>query len=134
MTTDQNKAVMRIFLEKLDKDISAIDEFFIPDCIAYLPGFPTPTNREGFRQFVVMLYTAFPDLHHTMQDQIAENDKVANHVNVYGTHLGRLPRYSPYRKTVLAGQAVVYTLYALAIMLVVGWFGYRVTEKRILQY
>jgi hypothetical protein len=35
---------------------------------------------------------------------------------------------------VLAGQAVVYTLYALAIMLVVGWFGYRVTEKRILQY
>ncbi len=79
---------MRVFLEKLDKDISAIDEFFIPDCIAYLPGFPGSTNREGFRQFVAMLYTAFPDLHHTMEDQIAENDMVANHVNVCGTHRG----------------------------------------------
>jgi predicted ester cyclase len=88
MTTDQNKAVMRSFLEKLDKDISAIDEFFIPDCIAYLPGFPSPTNREGFRQFVAMLYAAFPDLHHTVEDQIAENDKVASLVNVRGTHRG----------------------------------------------
>ncbi len=30
---------------------------------------------------------------------------------------------------VLTGQAVVYTLYALAIMLVVGWFGYMVTKN-----
>jgi predicted ester cyclase len=100
MTTDQNKAVMRIFLEKLDKDISAIDEFFIPDCIAHLPGFPLPTNREGFRQFVAMLYAAFPDLHHTIEDQIAENDKVANHVNVYGTHLGDFQGIPPTGKLV----------------------------------
>lgn len=100
MTTDQNKAVMRTFLEKLDKDISAIDEFFIPDCIAYLPGFPSPTNREGFRQFVAMLYAAFPDLHHTMEDQIAENDKVVNHVNVCGTHLGDFQGIPPTGKQV----------------------------------
>lgn len=100
MTTDQNKAIMRMFLEKLDKDISAIDEFFIPDCIAYLPGFPDPTNREGFRQFVAMLYAAFPDLHHMMEDQIAEDDKVVNHVNVYGTHLGDFQGIPPTGKQV----------------------------------
>jgi predicted ester cyclase len=88
MTTDHNKAVVRIFLERLDKDLSAIEDFFIADCLANLPGNPDPTNREGFRQFVAMLYAAFPDLHHTVEDQIAENDKVASLVNVRGTHRG----------------------------------------------
>ena len=35
-----------------------------------------------------MLYAAFPDLHHTVEDQISENDKVASLVNVCGTHWG----------------------------------------------
>ena len=30
---------------------------------------------------------------------------------------------------VLTGQAVIYTLYALAITAVIGWFGYRVTKN-----
>ena len=88
MTTDHNKAVMRIFLERLDKDLSAIEDFIIADCLANLPGNPDPTNREGFRKFVAMLYAAFPDLHHTVEYQIAENDKVASLVNVRGTHRG----------------------------------------------
>ncbi len=95
MTTDQNKATIRIFLEKLDKDISAIEEFFIPDCPANLPGIPGPTDREGFRQFVAMLYAAFPDLHHTVKEQVAENDKVATIINVYGTHKGDLLGIAP---------------------------------------
>ncbi|MCG6534413.1 MAG: ester cyclase [Syntrophales bacterium LBB04] len=100
MTTDKNKALMRLFLEKLDKDISAIEEYFIPDCVAHLPGIPDPTNREGFRQFVAMLYAAFPDLHLSMEDQIAESDKVANHVNVYGTHRGDFQGIPPTGKQV----------------------------------
>ncbi len=35
-----------------------------------------------------MLYTAFPELHHTVEDQIAENDKVVNRVTARGTHIG----------------------------------------------
>jgi predicted ester cyclase len=88
MTTVQNKAIVRIFLERLDKDLSAIEDFIIADCLANLPGNPDPTNREGFRKFVAMLYAAFPDLHHTVEDQIAENDKVVSLVNVRGTHRG----------------------------------------------
>jgi len=88
MTTDHNKAIVRIFLERLDKDLSVIDDFFIADGLANLPGNSDPTNREGFRQFVAMLYAAFPDLHHTVENQIAENDMVASLVNVRGTHLG----------------------------------------------
>jgi predicted ester cyclase len=100
MTADQNKAVVRIFLEKLDKNISAIEEFFIPDCPARLPGIP-PTDREGFRQFVAMLYTAFPDLHHTVEEQIAENDKVASIINVCGTHKGDFQSIPPTGRQVM---------------------------------
>lgn len=101
MTADQNKATIRIFLEKLDEDISAIDEFFIPDCPAHLPGIPGPTNREGFRKFVEILYTAFPDLHHVIKEQIAEHDKVASIINVYGTHKGDFQGIAPTGRQVM---------------------------------
>ena len=64
MTLDQNKAVMLRFLEELDKNRAAIDTFFSPSCLAHLPGNPEPTDREGFKYFVGLLYTAFPALHH----------------------------------------------------------------------
>ncbi len=95
MTTDENKALAKVFLEELDKNISAIEEFFSPDCPAHLPGFPCPTDREGFVQFVTMLYTAFPDLHHTVEDQIAEDDRVASIINVRGTHKGDFQGIAP---------------------------------------
>ena len=95
MTINQNKVTIRDFLVKLDDNISAIDEFFIPDCKAHLPGIPGPTDREGFRQFVAMLYAAFPDLHHMVKDQIAENSKVASIIDVYGTHKGDFQGIAP---------------------------------------
>jgi predicted ester cyclase len=98
--TDQNKAIIRSFLDKLDKDITAIEEFFTADCTAHLPGFPEPTNREGFRQFAMMLYTAFRDLRHVIKEQIAENDKVASIINVSGTHQGYLMGIAPTGKKV----------------------------------
>jgi len=101
MTTDQNKTAVRSFLEKLDKNISAIEEYFIPDCPAHLPGNPDPTDREGFQQFVAMLYTAFPDLHHTVEEQIAEDDNVASIINVHGTHKGDFLGVAPTGRQVI---------------------------------
>jgi predicted ester cyclase len=86
--TEENKAFVRRFLMELDKDLSAVDEFFSPDCVAHLPGSPGPANREGFKQFVTLLYTAFPDLRHTLEDQIAEGDKVVSRVTARGSHQG----------------------------------------------
>ncbi len=107
MTADQNKATIRIFFEKLDKDISAIEEFVLSDCPVHLPGIPDSTNREGFRQFVTMLYSAFPDLHHVIKDQIAENDKVASIINVYGTHKGNFQGFPPTGKKVMFEDVMI---------------------------
>jgi predicted ester cyclase len=104
---DQNKATIRLFLEELDKSRSAIDDFFTSDYQAHLPGNPEPTNREGFRQFVAMLYAAFPDLHHQEENQIAENDIVVSLVNVRGTHEGDFQGIARTRKQIIFTDIII---------------------------
>lgn len=109
--TDQrehlNKAIIRRFLEGLDKNLTAIDEFFTPNCLAYLPGSLESTDRDGFKQFGTLLYTAFPDLHHTVEDQIAENDKVVSRVTVRGSHQGDFLGFAQTGKHVMVTDIIV---------------------------
>jgi len=111
MTLDQNKAVMRGFLEELDKDRTAIDTFFSPGCLAHLPGNPRPTDRDGFKGFVTLLYTAFPDLHHKVEEQIAENDKVVSLVTARGTHRGDFQGIVPTGKQVKMTDIIITRLH-----------------------
>jgi predicted ester cyclase len=110
VTTDRNKATIRIFLEKLDKNLSAIEEYFIPDCPAHLPGLPDATDRNGFRHFVMMLYSAFPDLHHVVRHQIAENDQVASIIDVCGTHKGDFQGIPPTGRQVMFEDFMITTI------------------------
>jgi predicted ester cyclase len=103
MDEEQNKALIRDFLIELDNGLDAIDHFFSPHCVAHLPGTEDPTDREGFKAFVSMLYTAFPDLRHTIFDQVAEHEKVANLVVARGKHWGVFQNIAP------TGKAVVIT-------------------------
>jgi predicted ester cyclase len=107
ITIEQNKDVMHGFLEELDKDRTAIDTFFSPSCLAQLPGNPEPTNREGFKHFVALLYTAFPDLHHKVEEQIAENDKVVSLVTARGTHRGDFQGIAPTGKRVIITDIII---------------------------
>jgi len=107
MTISQNKGVMRSFLEELDKDLTAINKFFSPTCLAHLPGNPEPTDRQGFKDFVALLYAAFPDLQHKVEDQIAENDKVASLVTACGTHQGDFQGIAPTGKQVKITDIII---------------------------
>jgi predicted ester cyclase len=99
----KNKAMMQHFLKGLDEDIGTIDKFLSPDCRAYLPGSNLPVDREGFKKFVGMLYTAFPDLHHGLEHQIGEGNEVTSLVTVRGTHKGDFQGISP------TGRRVTFT-------------------------
>lgn len=107
MVIDQNKNFMRSFLEELDKNLNAIDTFLSPSCLAHLPGNPEPTDRAGFKDFVALLYTAFPDLHHKVEDQIAENDKVVSLVTACGTHQGDFQGIPPTGKQVIIADIII---------------------------
>ena len=107
MVLDQNKNFMRSFLEELDKHLTAIDTFLSPSCLTHLPGNPEPTDRAGFKHFVALLYTAFPDLHHKVEDQIAENDKVVSLVTACGTHQGDFQGIPPTGKQVIITDIII---------------------------
>ena len=51
-------------------------------------GFPPnlPANKEGFKQFIYLLWKAFPDIRIMFDDIITEGNKVACRYNLTGTH------------------------------------------------
>jgi len=60
-------------------------------------GFPPhlPTNKEGFKQFINLLWNAFPDIKIMFDDIIIEGNKVACRYNLTGTHKGEFMGLQP---------------------------------------
>ena len=60
-------------------------------------GFPPnlPTNKEGFKQFIYLLWKAFPDIIITFDDIIIEGNKVACRYILDGTHKGEFVDLQP---------------------------------------
>ena len=102
MSTEDNKAAVRRFYEEVinKKNLAAIDEFIDPHGIdhALPPGMPG--GIEGSKQFIGMYLTAFPDLHFTVEDMIAEGDRVVSRLTTRGTHKGALMGIPPTGKQV----------------------------------
>jgi steroid delta-isomerase-like uncharacterized protein len=66
-----------------------------------------PPSRELYKQFILRTRTAFPDLHATIEDQIAEGDKVITRWSVQGTHQGVFRGHSPTGKQMRVTGIVV---------------------------
>jgi steroid delta-isomerase-like uncharacterized protein len=88
--TEANKAVQRRGLEELwnQGKLDVISEICAPDVVFYDPAGFGFSGHEGARQFVSMVRAAFPDAHFTMEDQIAEGDRVAVRWTSTGMHQG----------------------------------------------
>jgi steroid delta-isomerase-like uncharacterized protein len=88
----ENKAIVRRFFELFSQgDLESIGrELLSPDIVAYFPGMPGPLNLESYRQVGLMFRSAFPDIQDTVEDQIAEGDKVVTRITSRGTHEGEL--------------------------------------------
>jgi predicted ester cyclase len=104
----ETKNVVREFISRLDMDhLPAVDQFFRGDCKFFLPGNHEAVDCERFKSFVGMLYTAFPDLHHEILEQIGENDSVVTLLKVRGTHLGPFLSIPPTGKEIVFTDIVV---------------------------
>jgi steroid delta-isomerase-like uncharacterized protein len=91
-TTDAiaaNKAMVRRRFRELDKkNFSILDELFDRKYVLHCPGIPTSMTLGTTRQFYEQLYTAFPDLRHTIVEQISAGNKVVTRWTARGTHRG----------------------------------------------
>jgi steroid delta-isomerase-like uncharacterized protein len=91
MTTEQNKALdRRIFEAVSNKNLDALDELMAPDMVDHELPPGLPAGRDGTKAFLGMFISAFPDIKVTIEDQIAEGDKVVTRWTATGTHTGEL--------------------------------------------
>ena len=70
--------------------INLIDELVSADFVNHSAPPGLPTDREGFKQFVGMYRAAFPDVQITIEDILAEGDRVMTRWSATGTHQGEL--------------------------------------------
>ena len=95
MSTEQNKALVRRTIDAInERNWAAYNEAFSPDIVLHNASM-TIQGLEAHRQYVSMLFTAFPDLHFTIEDLLAEGDKVVERYTARGTHTGALMGMAP---------------------------------------
>jgi predicted ester cyclase len=76
--------------------VVAIDELIDPNWVQHDPATPEELRRiEGARQLVKVYRGAFPDVHITVEDQVAEGDKVVTRWTTLGTYQGELMGVEP---------------------------------------
>jgi steroid delta-isomerase-like uncharacterized protein len=85
MSTEDNKAlVRRLYAEVTGKgNMTVADELLSTQYVEHLP-IPTP-GREGLKQLVMMVVSAFPDIHPIVEDAVAEGDRVVVRIVARGT-------------------------------------------------
>ena len=87
---EHNKTIIRQFIdETLNKgDIEAAEKFVAKDVIEQVPFPGQGPGIEGLKDVLAGMRAAFPDMHWTVQEQIAEGDKVVSRFEWTGTHRG----------------------------------------------
>ena len=102
MSPEDNKAIVRHYLEEAwnKGNVGILDELMAPTYARYMSGQASPLSREGQKQRITTFHRALPDLHLTIEDLIAEGDKVVFRVTVRGTQEGALMGISPTGKQV----------------------------------
>jgi steroid delta-isomerase-like uncharacterized protein len=89
MSAESNKALVRRgFEEGMNQhNMNAFDEVMAPNYVNHNMPAPGP-GPEGFKAVISMFLSAFPDFRVTIEDAIAEGDKVATRGTWQGTHQG----------------------------------------------
>jgi predicted ester cyclase len=93
VSTEENKKLVRRFYQEIDAgNIDALDELVAEDYQDHSPP-PFPgfgEGREGLKEAFRVFWEATPGTH-TIEDQIAEGDKVVTRLTARGVQEGDLP-------------------------------------------
>ncbi len=111
MSAEENKALVRRVHEGLNKgNLARIDEGFAADVIVHAPGGQDAHGLEEGKQLFVKMWGAFPDHYETVDDTIAEGDKVVTRGRWTGTHEGEFQGIAPTGKQVTLKVITMYRI------------------------
>jgi steroid delta-isomerase-like uncharacterized protein len=101
---EANKALYRRWFDEVvsEGNLALADELLADDYAMHFPGIDAPVDREGHEQLVLMFRTGFPDWVETVEDVIAEGDRVVVRVVGRGTHEGEFQGIPPTGRRVIA--------------------------------
>jgi steroid delta-isomerase-like uncharacterized protein len=108
MSTEENRALIRRLYEDVfnQRNLALVDELCTSDQAFHNP--PTTLHgREEFKQLLSLYLTAFPDARFTVEDVIAEGDRVASRYTFRGTHQGELMGIAPTGKQVTVSGIIM---------------------------
>ena len=105
--SEANKALARRVIEELftKHNVELIDEFF-PDCV-YRASAVGELSGEAYKQFLTQVLAAFPDGRWTVEDQVAEGDKVVTRWSFTGIHRRNLMGIAPTGKQVTTSGVMI---------------------------
>ena len=108
-TEEANKRLVRRFFEEVwsTGDVSPRDSFLAPGYQGHIPGNAEPLSREGWGAWFAGFREAFPDARFTVEDMVAEGDRVAVRLTMRGTHRGLLNGIPPTgREVTVTGMSI----------------------------
>jgi steroid delta-isomerase-like uncharacterized protein len=111
MSIETNKAIVRRYIGQVlsNQRHDLIDEFMAESVELHGVG-PPIIGRTALVEFYTMFFAAFPDWHTTIDDMVAEGDKVVVRITSNGTNLGDYQAISATGKTYTQHAIVIYRL------------------------
>jgi steroid delta-isomerase-like uncharacterized protein len=108
MSTAEIKSLGPRFFKEQDRLRGGpADELCASNYVAHIGSNP-PMNLAGHKQLARMFYEGFPDLDHTIDDTIAEGDKVVVRFTARGTHKGNFMGIPATRKSITVGAVMIF--------------------------
>jgi steroid delta-isomerase-like uncharacterized protein len=110
----RNKATVSRFVDDVigtgDAEVisKTIDELVEPDVLIHMPMPIQATGAQALKQVWAMLLRGLPDVHVTVEDLIAEGDKVVSRNTVTGTHQGEYMGLPPTGKSITYNEIFIF--------------------------
>ena len=110
MSLEENKAIVRKYVEIVfsRQNWDRLDDLVAPDYVD--PDYPQLGGREGLKQMMNMAFKALPDWHETIEDIVAEGDKVWVLLACSGAHKGEFMGIAPTGKKVTIRAVDLYRI------------------------
>ncbi|MCJ9696435.1 ester cyclase [Rhizobium sp. PRIMUS64] len=112
MATERNKMAMRRFVEFINTASEQLAaELIAPEAIFHVPGRQEPLRGpDGYLEIIGMMRGGFPDIQWTLEEIIAEDDKIAARFTMRGTHQGPFLGVEPTGKSITVQAVNFYRL------------------------
>lgn len=109
---ETNKSVVSRFIEEFKNNANGdiVDELFSPEFVHHLPDPRLPPGREGLKLVGQTIVGGFPDVQVTIEDLLADGDRVIERTTARGTHTGEFNGIPPTGNPVVWTEIHIYRL------------------------